>query len=52
MSVPYMTFIIPGLIMLAIITNSFSNVASAFFTAKFQRSLEEVLVSPVKPWLL
>lgn len=52
MSVPYMTFIIPGLIMLAIITNSFSNVASAFFTAKFQRSLEEVLVSPVKPWII
>ena len=44
---PYMTFIAPGLIMMAVITNSFSNVVSSFFSAKLQRNLEELLVSPM-----
>jgi len=43
----YMEFIVPGLIMMAVITNSYSNVASSFFSAKFQRSVEEMLVAPV-----
>lgn len=43
----YMDFIVPGLIMLAVITNSYSNVVSSFFSAKFQRHIEELLVSPV-----
>ncbi|BAH83076.1 ABC transporter permease [Candidatus Ishikawella capsulata] len=43
----YMQFILPGLIMLCVITNSYSNVASSFFSSKFQRSIEELLVSPV-----
>ena len=43
----YITFIVPGLIMMAVITNSFSNVVSSFFSAKFQHSIEEVLISPV-----
>lgn len=43
----YMEFIIPGLIMMAVIQNSYSNVVSSFFSHKFQRSVEEVLVSPV-----
>ena len=42
----YMDFIVPGLIMMAVITNSYSNVASSFFSAKFQRSIEAMLVSP------
>jgi ABC-2 type transport system permease protein len=42
----YMQFIIPGLIMMAVITNSYANVASSFYSAKFQRSIEELLVSP------
>ena len=42
----YMTFIVPGLIMMSVITNSYSNVVSSFFGAKFQRSIEELLVSP------
>ena len=45
--VSYMEFIVPGLIMMAVITNSYSNVASSFFSAKFQRNLEEMLVAPV-----
>lgn len=43
----YMQYIVPGLIMMAVITNSYANVVSSFYSAKFQRSVEEVLVSPV-----
>ncbi|WKE66303.1 ABC transporter permease [Gallaecimonas kandeliae] len=43
----YMEFIVPGLIMMSVITNSYSNVASSFFSAKFQRFIEEMLVAPV-----
>ena len=45
----YMQYIVPGLIMMSVITNSYSNVVSSFFSAKFQRSIEEILVSPVSP---
>ncbi|TNH44221.1 ABC transporter permease [Photorhabdus luminescens] len=45
--VDYMQFIVPGLIMMAVITNSYANVSSSFFGAKFQRSIEELLVAPV-----
>ena len=45
--VPYMQFIVPGLIMMAVITNSYSNVVSSFFSAKFTASIEELLMSPV-----
>ena len=45
--VPYTTFIAPGLIMMAVITNSFGNVVSSFFSGKLQLHLEEMLVSPL-----
>ena len=45
--VSYMAFIVPGLIMMSVITNSYSNVASSFYSAKFQRNVEELLVGPV-----
>lgn len=48
----YIEFIVPGLVMMVVITNSFSNVASSFFSAKFQRCVEEMLVSPMPDWLL
>ena len=41
-----MEFITPGLIMMSVITNSYMNVCSSFFSSKFQRSVEELLVSP------
>jgi ABC-2 type transport system permease protein len=44
--VSYMAFVVPGLIMMSVITNAYSNVVSSFFGAKFQRSVEELLVSP------
>ena len=43
----YMQFIAPGLIMMSVITNSYGNVVSSFFGAKFQKHIEEMLVSPV-----
>lgn len=45
--VPYTMFIAPGLIMMAVITNSFGNVVSSFFSGKLQHHLEEMLVSPL-----
>ncbi|MCX2981452.1 ABC transporter permease [Halieaceae bacterium IMCC14734] len=43
----YMQFVVPGLIMMSVVTNSYSNVVSSFFGAKFNNSVEELLVSPV-----
>jgi len=43
----YMQYIAPGLIMMSVITNSYGNVVSSFFGAKFGRHLEEMLVSPM-----
>ncbi len=48
----YMEFIVPGLIMMSVITNSYANVSSSFFSAKFQRNVEEMLVAPVPHWVL
>ena len=45
----YMEYIVPGLIMMSVITNSYGNVVSSFFGAKFQRSIEELMVSPLSP---
>lgn len=43
----FLQFIVPGLIMQAVITNSYSNVSSSFFGQKFQKNIEELLVAPV-----
>ena len=48
----YMQFIAPGLIMMNVITNSYANVVSSFFGAKFGKHLEEMLVSPMPNWLI
>lgn len=50
--VSYMEFIVPGLIMMSVITNSYANVASSFYSAKFQRNIEEILVAPVPNYLI
>lgn len=47
-NISYIQFIVPGLIMMAIINNAYSNVVSAFFSAKFQKNIDEMLVSPLK----
>ena len=48
----YMEYIVPGLIMMSVITNSYGNVVSSFFSTKYQRSIEEMLVSPVSNWVI
>ena len=45
--ISYMAFITPGLIMMSVINNAYSNVSSSFFSNKFQRSVEELLVAPL-----
>ena len=43
----YIQFMIPGLVMLSVITSSYANVVSSFFGVKFQRSIEELMISPM-----
>ena len=50
--VRYIDFIVPGLILMAVITNSYSNVVSSFFSSKYQRHVEELLISPVPSWVI
>jgi len=48
----YMQYIAPGLIMMSVITNSYANVVSSFFGARFGKHVEELLVSPLPNWLI
>jgi ABC-2 type transport system permease protein len=48
----YIQYIAPGLIMMSVITNSYGNVVSSFFGAKFGKHIEELLVSPLPSWLI
>ena len=50
--VDYVQFVAPGLIMMSVITNSYSNVASSFFGNKFSKCIEEVLVSPTPVYVI
>lgn len=48
----YMSFIVPGLVMMSVITNSYGNIVSSFFGAKFSKHIEEMLVSPMPNWVI
>ncbi len=48
----YMDFIVPGLVIMAVIQNAYGNISSSFFGAKFGRHVEELLVSPLPPWVI
>lgn len=48
----YMEFIVPGLVMMSVIQNSYGNISSSFFGAKFGRHIEEMLVSPMPNWVI
>jgi ABC-2 type transport system permease protein len=48
----YIDFIVPGLVLMAVITNAYSNVVSSFYSSKFQRNIEELLVAPVPSWVI
>lgn len=50
--ISYVQFIAPGLIMMAVITNSYSNVVSSFFGSKYQKHLEEMLVAPIPNYVI
>ncbi len=50
--IPYMEFIVPGLVMMAVISNAYGNVVASFYGAKFQRNIEEILVSPAPDWVI
>lgn len=48
----YIDFIVPGLILMSVITNSYANVVSSFYSSKFQRHVEELLIAPVPNWII
>jgi ABC-2 type transport system permease protein len=48
----YIDFIVPGLILMSVISNSYANVVSSFYSAKFQHHVEELLVAPVPNWII
>ena len=48
----YMDFIVPGLVMMSVIQNSYGNISSSFFGAKFGRHIEELMVSPMPNWVI
>ncbi|MGD8569627.1 MAG: ABC transporter permease [Gammaproteobacteria bacterium] len=48
----YIDYIIPGLVLMSIITNSYANVVSSFYSAKFQKNIEEMLVSPIPNYII
>lgn len=51
--VDYMVFVVPGLVMLSIVTTSYANTSFTFFSSKFfAKNIEEILVSPTPPWLM
>ena len=50
--ISYMDFIVPGLVMMSVIQNSYGNISSSFFGAKFGRHIEELLVSPMPNWVI
>lgn len=50
--ISYIEYIAPGLIMMAVIQNAYGNITSSFFGAKFQRFIEEMLVSPMPSWTI
>jgi len=48
----YIQFVVPGLIMMAVITNAYANVSSSFYSHKFQHCIEEILVSPMPAYII
>ena len=50
--ISYMDYIVPGIILMSVISNSYSNVVSSFYSTKFQKHIEEILVAPVPNWVI
>lgn len=49
---PYVEFIVPGLVLMSVLTNAYTNVVSSFYLSKFSRYVEELLVAPLPPWVI
>ena len=50
--ISYMDYIVPGIILMSVITHAYANVVSSFYSTKFQRNIEELLVAPVPNWII
>lgn len=50
--IPYLQYIVPGIILMTVINHSYANVVSSFFSAKFQRHIEEMLIAPMPGWVI
>ncbi len=48
----YMDYIVPGVILMSVISHAYSNVVSSFYSTKFQRNIEELIVAPVPNWVI
>jgi len=50
--IAYMDYIVPGVILMSAITNAYGNVVASFYSSKFQRNIEELLIAPVPGWMM
>ena len=50
--IAYIDYIVPGLILMSVITNSYANVVSSFYSSKFQRYIDELLIAPLPDWVI
>ena len=50
--ISYVDYIVPGVALMSVITNSYSNVVSSFYSSKFQRNIEELMTAPVPNWVI
>ncbi|CAI8959445.1 ABC transporter permease [Methylocaldum szegediense] len=48
----YVDYIVPGVILMSVITNAYGNVVASFYSTKFQRNIEEMLISPIPNWII
>lgn len=48
----YMDYIVPGVVLMSVITNAYGNVVASFYSSKFQRNIEELMIAPVPGWLM
>ena len=48
----FLQWMVPGMVMMSVINNAYSNVLSSFFSVKFQKSIEELLVTPVRNYII
>ena len=50
--IAYTDYLVPGVVLMSVITNAYSNVVSSFYSSKFQRNVEELIASPVANWVI